>query len=331
MIPFVDLKPALEPIIPDIERAMRRVIGRGVFLNGTEVGEFEAEWAAYCGQEYCLACGSGTDALTIAAYCRSDSISISTPVRIPANTLKATMSGISCAACVEITDVDSDGRMAIRSASRYVPVLLYGRYPTKHEEDKFDVTAFVDACQGHGWRPGAHVTACWSFYPTKNLGALGDAGAVTTNDTRVLPFWTHLTEFRMDELQAAVLRVKIPHLDYWNADRLHIAETYWNELPDTVSPVCKPGEPSNHHIFAVLSDRRDVLKMHLAASGVQTKIHYPQPLADLPGARRWCDRVLSLPCWPGLRDEQVREVCDAIKSFKSKKQTGEARCPEQRA
>lgn len=197
-------------------------------------------------------------------------------------------------------------------------VLLYGR------QTPFEVSGIVDACQAHGWKPDGDITACWSFYPTKNLGCFGDGGAVTTNEktihrcltTDVSNPYVIRGHSRMSEINAAVLRTKLPHLDRWNAERAAIAEVYYNELPDWAEPACRPGEPTNHHIFAVLVDRRNDLEMCLKGAGIGCKVHYPEPLAELPGARRWADRTLSLPMWPGLTPMQVREVCDMMRSFK---------------
>lgn len=309
MIPFVDLRPAHAEIRLSIDAAIDRVRERGIFLNGPEVELFEEEWAAYCGQRFCVACASGTDALMLAAAGQW-----TTRFRIPANTLKFTDIGIGRnATSRSFDDVDERGWMRGHDIDRQdVNVLLYGRIPP------FPVSRSVDACQAHGWKPEGLVDAAWSFYPTKNLGCFGDGGALTTDHEGVAKLArteAALWHSRMSEINAAVLRTKLPHLDRWNAERAAIAEVYYNELPDWAEPACRPGEPTNHHIFAVLVERRDELEKHMLANNIGVKVHYREPLAELSGARRWCDRTLSLPCYPGLTPMQVQEVCDTMRSL----------------
>jgi dTDP-4-amino-4,6-dideoxygalactose transaminase len=180
--------------------------------------------------------------------------------------------------------------------------------------------------------------ACWSFYPTKNLGALGDCGAVTTNDPEVALRLRALSgqddgfrdprqlNSRIDELQAAVLRVKLRHLGAWNAERRRLAAAYRERLPGEVSPVAAP-EEGFHHLFAVLCDGRDDLQAFLRGRGVETKVHFPRPLGrydaawgragqNLPGAERWCAHVLSLPFYPGMPDEYVEIVCEEVRRWR---------------
>lgn len=330
MIPFLNLRPALDEIRPDIDSAIKRVVDSGVFLNGPEVEAFEREWAAYCKAPYCIACASGTDALSIAGNYLWFGLTKQKawePVQIQGNTCVFTRLGIddrnpthahsSTCVRIEISDVDKRGWPI--EPERSIPVLLYGRIPP------FDLAAvpIVDACQAHGWKPTCRA-ACFSFYPSKNLGCFGDGGAVVIQNERdykhiraqIWPGEYAKMHSRLSELNAAVLRTKLPHLDRWNAERHKLAAVYYNELPDWAEPACKPGEPTNHHIFAVLVDRRDELEQWLLSRGIGVKVHYREPLAELPGARRWCDRTLSLPMYPGLTAEQVREVCDTIRGFR---------------
>lgn len=322
-IPFIDLSPLHGPLATDLHRAFLRVANRGVFLNGPEVEEFEAAWAKYCGAPYCVACGSGTDALAIIAHCSARGA-----FTIQANTCAFTLTGLIKGTAddyqhrtIGIIDCDKHGCpntdycwTEIEDVGTAIPVdaLLYGRTTRRLS------CGIVDACQAHGWKHSDCDFAAWSFYPTKNLGAFGDGGAVTMQSaltaSQAREFRDRLPS-RLSEMNAAILLTKLPHLDEWNADRLKLAEVYWSELPDWTEPVCRPGEPSNHHIFAILVDRRDRVKQHLEAHEIGTKIHYPMPLADLPGANRWCSRVLSLPLWVGMTPEQVRTVCDVLKGF----------------
>lgn len=308
MIPFINLHTLHDPIAADLDRAIRRVASRGVFLNGPEVEEFEAAWAAYCAQRFCVACASGTDALMLAARVFGGD-----RLAVAANTCRFSEVGLS-RGCEEVSfmDVDEHGHC---DSQHIVPVLLYGRQWHPYSEHS---QVMFDACQAHGWKPHWNALVAWSGYPTKNLGAFGDCGWVTTcceKQAVKMRAMAAAHHSRMSEMNAAILRTKLHHLEQWNADRLRLAEVYWNELPSWVEPVCRPGEPSNHHIFAVLVDHRDALQQHLAAHEIQTKIHYPEPLAPLPGAIRWCERILSLPLWVGMTPEQVRTVCDSIKVF----------------
>lgn len=317
MIPFNNLRPMHEPIQADILSAVKRVYDRNVFIAGPEVEAFEAEWAAYCGQRYCVTCASGTDALTLLA--KSATIG---GAHLQANSLPCAKMGLERGLRqLVIDDVDERGHGILQSWF-VVHTLLYGRFPPpvlmKH-------CGLFDGAQAHGWRPPADSTVAWSFYPTKNLGAFGDAGAVTTDDPEVCQKMREILNIqhtdglrmqsRMDELQAAILRTKLPHLDRWNSERLQLAIAYWEHLPDWATPVCAHDEPSTHHLFAVLVDDRDRLRDHLGRQGIETKVHYPNPLSPLPGAERWCSRVLSLPLWVGMKREQVRTVCDAMKAF----------------
>lgn len=306
-IPFVDLSRAhSDRLQDDTIFAIGRVVASNTFLYGPEVEAFEAEWAAYCGQKHCIACANGTDAVFLASLTGHGNFSVQ------ANTCPYTYAALARQKHVFVKDVNGDG-WPIKPEGNTIPVLLYGRY--LYDECKYMI---VDACQAHGWKPPAGCVAAWSFYPSKNLGTFGDGGAITTD---VDSFAKKIREeaknwhSRMSEINAAVLRVKLPYLDQWNADRAAIAEIYYNELPDKVKPVCKPGWPSNHHIFGILTDYRPHLQACLHEWGVGTKIHYDPAIGGVPGAMHWASRELSLPCYPGLRPDEVQYVCDCICTF----------------
>jgi dTDP-3-amino-3,4,6-trideoxy-alpha-D-glucose transaminase len=327
-IPFVNLLSATDHIRISIDQAINRVRDRGIFLNGPETELFEEELGAATGR-HCIACASGTDALSIAAaYHLFGMTAVNdpfSPVGIPANTSPFTQFGIwernpalaRSNPCVRTKIVDVNERGWPESFKDTIPVLLYGRIPNA------DLSAcpLIDACQAHGWRP-TNRTSCLSFYPSKNLGAFGDGGAILCRDERdvanlrklVWPGEHYRMHSRMSEINASVLRTKLPHLDRWNAERAAIAEVYYNELPDWCDPACRHGEPTNHHIFAVLVERRNDLEMFLKVAGIGCKVHWPEPLENFPGARYWADHVLSLPMWPGLTPQQVQTVCDTIKT-----------------
>jgi dTDP-4-amino-4,6-dideoxygalactose transaminase len=322
-IPFCDLRRAIGAVEDDLLASAHRVFTSGVFLRGAETTAFEHEWAIYCGQRHCVCCASGTDALTLAAKAlglRS--------VSVQANSCWCTPEGLyRSGAHVRLVDIQADGSPSIASDSVLVP--LFGRIPNSEESRAM----LFDAAHVAGWRPPPHATVAWSFYPTKNLGAHGDAGAVTTNDDtiadrlRVLAgadtcFQNrHQITSRMDELQAALLRAKLRYLDGWNRQRRDIAEWYWHGLR-SVSPVVRP-DMGLHHLFVVRTPRRDRLHQLLSEAGIEFKIHYANPLSchdapwadgqqDCPNARAWCEEVTSLPCYPGLTAGDVEYICDVV-------------------
>jgi dTDP-4-amino-4,6-dideoxygalactose transaminase len=327
-IPFVDLRPALGPIRAEIDAAIAAVNDSTIYLRGPQTAAFEEEWAAYCGQKHCVTCNSGTDALTLAAAALEMA-----QAKVQANTLSLTAIGLERGGSkVLVADVDSSGRCCVAD-SQVVPVLLYGRVPSEAETS----SVLFDAAHAHGWKPPSHATACWSFYPTKSLGALGDGGAVTTNDAQLAQAMRAISgqddQFhskrqitsRMDEVQAAVLRVKLRHLDEWIAQRRALGRRYRQRLPLSAAPV-SVDERDLQHLFVVRVRHRASLIKHLTAMGIAVKIHFPIPLHRhnagwhdpsliCPVAEQWCDSVLSLPCYPGLSFNDVEYVCDAIERF----------------
>ncbi|MGH8120955.1 MAG: DegT/DnrJ/EryC1/StrS family aminotransferase, partial [Gammaproteobacteria bacterium] len=272
-----------------------------------EVDAFEKEWATYCQQRYCVACASGTDALMLAASNYKGTFFI------PVNACPFTARAIERHNGYFVKDVDNRGHYSIDADT--IPVLLYGKVP-----DDIHKAVVIDACQAHGWKPGFSSRACtaWSFYPTKNLGAYGDAGAVTTNTQAYAVKMKEMAanwHSRMDEINAAVLRVKLKYLDMLNAKRLEIANHYYDRLMSKVEFACGPDEQTNHHIFAILVDRRDELQAYLKEHGIGTKVHYPEPLSPMPGGSRWAARTLSLPCYPNMSLEALNYITDMICSF----------------
>jgi dTDP-4-amino-4,6-dideoxygalactose transaminase len=323
-VPFCDLTRANDALRADIDRAIARVIDSGWFLRGVETEAFEAEWAAYCGQTYCVSCNSGTDALTLAAAAMG-----MRKASVPANTLPLTAVGLARGGAQIVPDeVCEDGRL-LNVGPHSVPVLLYGRMPSAGEL----ACKLFDAAHAHGWKPPKNATVCWSFYPTKNLGAFGDGGAVTTNDPGFAATMRNLSgrddrfhdaqqiTSRMDEIQAAVLRVKLTRLDHWLEERQKLAALYMQDLPKQIHSVSITGDL--YHLFVIRTDNRDDLKAYLAKQGVETKVHFPKPLhlqsaawsrpdTRLSGAESWCQSVLSLPCFPGLKAAEIRHVCAIV-------------------
>lgn len=327
-VPLNDLRRIHAPILPEIAVAMDRVLSSGWYLRGRETAKFEAEWADFCGQSHCVSCASGTDALTIAALAMSLK-----QAAIQANTLPLTAIGLHRASVdLELIDVGLDGRGATAHPDR-VPVLLYGRLPQGVERD----CRLYDAAHAHGWQPGRNAVACWSFYPSKTLGALGDAGAVTTNDQGlaeimrdlcgrddVLRDGRQLTS-RMDELQAAVLSVKLKSLPGWVRTRQEVGRYYAENLPRGLEFVSNTSTDLQH-LAVIKCGNRDELASYLRNRGIEAKVHFPSPLhlqrapwgrpeAQFPGSEEWCSSVLSLPCFPGIRGEELSAVVEAVSEF----------------
>lgn len=331
MIPFNDLRAMARGLQSDLEAAAGRVIASGHYLRGRETQAFEEQWAAYCGQRYCVAVANGTDAIQLMALAADLQV-----VDVPAITCWYTAEGLHRAGCqVRAVDVRSDGHIE-RPHAGTICTPLYGSLPTAAESAK---CRFFDGAQAHGWKPPEQATVAWSFYPTKTLGALGDAGAVTTNDQGLAEQLRMLAGrddiyrdarqmvSRVDELQAALLSVRLRHLPEWIEQKREVARWYFDLLPygDRCRMVYLPDE-SHHYSLAVMADERDRLMVWLALRGITAKAHYGVPLhkhaapwADagriLPVAERWCDRTLSLPCYPGLLRSEVQAVCEAISEF----------------
>jgi dTDP-4-amino-4,6-dideoxygalactose transaminase len=362
-VPFLDLGAAYEELRSPLDAAVRRVLSSGRYLIGPELTAFEAAFASYVGTRHCVAVGSGFDALwlTIQAF----GVSEGDEVLVPGNTYIATWLAARRAGATPVPiDPDSETynldpdrlEAGITPRTRLVlPVHLYGRVA---EMDAIGAIAahhellvLEDAAQAHGarfrgTRAGAFGNAAaWSFYPSKNLGALGDGGAVTTDDDelaeklRALRYYgsseKHTHELdgvnsRLDELQAAILRVKLGHLDSWNERRRSVAERYLEGLAGTslALPAVSPGTEPVWHLFVVRSQRRDELQRRLESAGIETAVHYPraphrQPVfadlaiasASVPVSERLQHEVLSLPIGPHLRDEQVEYVVDRVRAF----------------
>jgi dTDP-4-amino-4,6-dideoxygalactose transaminase len=323
-IPFCDLSRALNPIRSDIDRAISKVVSSGWFLRGKETALFEEEWAEYCGQSYAVSCNSGTDALTLAAL----ALNLSTAT-IQANTLPLTGIGLHKAGVkVKLSDIDKDGYLPKSVASDAVPVLLFGRLPRNNEKP----ATLYDAAHAHGWKPIG--TAAFSFYPTKTLGGLGDGGAITTNDKNLANEMRMLSgrddalydkrqlTSRMDEIQAAVLRVKLKHLDQWLYDRKQIAAYY--EVRLGKRELIIPGE-SLQHLFVIKTGNRQGLVKALSEAGIETKVHWGDSLNSIDGpwnssgqfpeSDRWSKAVLSLPCYPGIKKDELSFICDTIEAW----------------
>ncbi|HXH52825.1 MAG TPA: DegT/DnrJ/EryC1/StrS family aminotransferase [Sphingomicrobium sp.] len=360
MIPFLDLKVASEELQEELQAAMSRVLASGWYILGPEVEAFERRFANYCGAEHAVGVGNGLDALHLALLAME--VGSGDEVIVPSNTYIATWLAVSQCGAVPVPVEPDEAtynldparvEAAITTRTRAIlPVHLYGLPadldPILAIGERHGVRVLEDAAQSHGARYkgrrlGAHSDAvAWSFYPGKNLGALGDAGAVTTNDAelaervRVLRNYGSRVKYvnevrgvnsRLDPLQAAVLTVKLEHLDEWNARRARIADRYRQALSG--SGLVLPSVPEHAtpawHLFVVRHPRRDALAAALAERGIGTLVHYPiaphrqAAYADLgfgagafPMAERMAEEVLSLPLWPQMQDGQVSQVLGAV-------------------
>ena len=347
MIRFLDLRAIHATIEPELQAAAARVVSSGWYVGGPEVEAFEAEWAAYVGADHCVSVGNGLDALTLTL--RALGIGAGDEVVVPSHTFVATWLAVAATGATPVpAEVDPDTynltAYSVTPRTRAVlPVHLYGQ-PTSVPTARSLVHVVEDAAQAHGAeidgaRVGARGTACWSFYPGKNLGALGDAGAVTTDDPRLARTLRLLRNYgserkyvheqagvnsRLDEIQAALLRVKLRRLDAWNARRAEIAARYTEALSDVVAtPSVRDRVTPSWHLYVVRSDDRDGLAARLADRGVETLIHYPTPChrqaafasaVSLPIAERLAAEVLSLPMGPHLSDADVDAVVAAVRA-----------------
>lgn len=357
---FVDLQAQTESLRPELNAAIMAVLDHGDFILGDAVNQLEREFAAYCGVGHAVGVDSGFSALELAV--RAAGIGPGDEVITQANTFIATVGAILAVGAHPIlTDCDRRGAMsptavlaAISPRTRaIIPVHLFGRIAEMDDiltlSANAGITVIEDACQAHGAilnqrRAGSFgLAGAFSFYPAKNLGALGDGGMLVTDSpeiadaVRVLRHYgqrvkyEHLTtplNRRLDTVHAAVLRVKLRHLDRWNRRRRELADAYRRELEGT--PVVLPiaGEPGRHvyHLFVVQVERRDALRRALTDAGIETGIHYPIPLHQQPALRHLgyapdafpntdylAARMLSLPMYPELPMEDVERVAATIR------------------
>jgi dTDP-4-amino-4,6-dideoxygalactose transaminase len=365
-IPMVDLKAQYARIRGEIDPAISDVLESAHFIKGEDCEAFEAEFAAYCRVGHAVGVANGTDALILAL--RAYGIGPGDEVITVANTFIATGEAILLSGARPIfVDVDAETftmdpaavERAITPRTKLIlPVHLYG-----HPADMGAITAIAarhgvpvleDAAQAHGAEVdgvrtgGLGHAACFSFYPGKNLGAYGDAGMVVSNDGdfigRVRRLANHGggtskydnvvlgTNSRLDTLQAAVLRVKLRHLDQWDAERRERVRAYGRSLagvPGVATPRERAGSRSAWHLFTIRSTERSALQEHLKAAEIATAVHYPRPIhlqpamapaggrvGDLPVSEGLSTEVLSLPLYPELPLEAVERVAAAVRSFR---------------
>lgn len=365
-VPFVDLKTQYLSIKEEIQKEINEVLDSTAFICGRKVKKFEEDFARLHEVKHCIGLSSGTDALHVALTALG--IKQGDEVIVPVNTFIATSEAVSlCGARPIFVDHDektynidvSKIEKVINGKTRaIIPVHLYGQPsemdPILELASKYGLFVIEDCSQAHlaayrGKKVGGFGhTGTFSFYPGKNLGAYGEAGAVVTNDDelydKMLRFRQHGSiqkyihdseghNYRMEELQAAVLNVKLKHITRWTQSRRRVASEYSKNLSsvnsrEPITPYSHPAVEHAYHLYIINTPRRDELSKYLAERGVQTALHYPIPLhlqkaysylkyklGDFPTAEKYCNRILSIPMFPELTDDQIRYVSDSIKNF----------------
>ena len=361
-VPFVDLGWMYDSLRDEIDAAIAGVLGRSDFVLGASVKEFELDFARYCGVSHAVGVDSGFSALELAL--RAFGVGPGDEVITAANTFVATVGAIEASGANPVL-VDIEARTfnldpglvaaAITPATRaIIPIHLYGRPAPMGElvdlATKHDLVVIEDACQAHGARYGGRRVGGWgdaaafSFYPAKNLGALGDGGMIVTENDAIaeqlrkmrnlgstVKYRHEIKGFnrRLDTLHAAVLKAKLPHLDAHNRWRKRAADDYIALLDGSPTVCPAPAEPDAHvyHLFVIQASRRDELADHLQEQGISTGVHYPIPIhlqpaysaLGSPGAfpvtEKSAKRILSLPMFPGITSGAIEKTADAIRSF----------------
>ena len=359
-IAFLDIGADYKELKCEIDSAIQRVLDSGWYILGPEVDAFELEWAKFCDANHAIGVANGLDALILAL--RSLDIGPGDEVIVPANTYIATWLAVSAVGARPVAvepNIDTHNinpeliEAAITSKTKVIlPVHLYGQAadldPILVLARKYDLRVVEDAAQAHGARYkdkriGSHGDiVCWSFYPGKNLGALGDGGAITTNSPeladriRVLRNYGSKVKYvnevqgvnsRLDAIHAAVLRAKLPHFDNWAERRSNVAKAYLKGLKQAnlILPAVPTWTEPAWHLFVVRTERREVIQKLLSEAGVGSLVHYPIPpykqeayakfgyLKDeYPISSKLADEVLSLPIGPHLSLDQVDTICNIL-------------------
>ncbi len=370
MVPFNDLKRQYKRIEKELLSTTQRVYEKGRYILGEEVAAFESEFARSCGVSYGVGVGSGTEALYLslkaAGVGEGDEI-ITQANSFISSALAISFAG-GKPVFVDIDDhytMDPNllelllkrrmGKGGWKRVKAILPVHLYGQPADMHSimeiANRYDLLVIEDACQAHGARDGKKragsfgAFGCFSFYPTKNLGGYGDGGMVVTRDKRSYETlrllrcygekrkYEHIVKggnSRLDELQAALLRVKLKYLDQWNEERRSKADLYSKRLAPlgVICPVERKGSHHVYHLFVIRTPERDSLQAFLRENGVETLIHYPFPIheqkafeelhyrkGDLPLTEQFSRAILSLPFFAEIQESEIEEVVETIQRF----------------
>lgn len=362
-VPFVSVELMHQEVQEEINKALCDVINDNWFILGKKNEIFEKEFAIYCGVKYCIGCGNGLDALYL--LLKAYGIKEGDEIIVPSNTFIATVLAVTRTGAIPIfvePRLDDYTIDALRIEERItkktkviIAVHLYGQTADMDEINKiarkYNLIVIEDAAQAHGAKYKGRSAgslgdaAGFSFYPGKNLGAMGDAGAVTTNDREIAIKVRALSNYgsdfkyhhiyqgvnsRMDELQAAILSVKLKKLNDWNQHRKKIAERYLEKIQNNkiIKPVVSNDRIHTWHIFALRTEKRDELKDYLNKNGIGTNIHYPIPIhlqkgyrelglkrGALPIAEEISRTELSIPLYYGMQEEQIDYVIGLIDKF----------------
>lgn len=366
MIPFLDLKKINAQYQQELKDACSRVIDSGWYIMGKELEAFETEFADYCGTKFAIGVANGLDALTLTlrAWKELGKLQAGDEVIVPANTYIASVLAITENNLVPILvepNIDTYNlcpevvRTAITEKTKAIlPVHLYGLISPMPElmaiADEYDLLVLEDCAQSHGAQINGKKCGNWghaagfSFYPGKNLGALGDAGAITTNDLELADTLRALRNYgshkkyenlfqgvnsRLDEIQAAMLRVKLRHLDKDTRQRRYLAESYIKGINNTLIKLPKWDDIQEHafHLFVIQTENRNELQKHLESNGIQSLIHYPIPphkqeayekfsYLSLPTTEAIHRNILSLPISPVMTVNELEQVISVINSYK---------------
>ncbi len=357
MIQFVDFSREYKAIKREINNAVNRVLRNGWYVLGPEVKNFEKNFARYCGAKYCVGVNSGTDALYLSLLCAG--IGPGDEVIVPVNTASPTAIAVVMSGAKPVF-VDCDPSFLLdpsriplainKKTKAIIPVHLYGKACDMDELSKLakkhSLFLIEDCAQANGakWRNKKVGSwgdfGCFSFYPTKNLGAYGDGGAITTNNENhykkllALRFYgqadrvtcsTFGVNSRLDEIQAAILSVKLKYLDAWNKTRQNIARLYKKSItnPNIILPAVEGRGGHVYHLFVIRTRNRDVLMRALEENGINALVHYPKPLHKhplfgsynnkiFPRAEKYASEILSLPMHPYLREPEVKKIARVL-------------------
>lgn len=363
-VPFVSFEPMHNEIKEEVLNKFKEVYDKNCFILGSEVEAFEKEFAEYCNAENCIGCGNGLDALYL--ILKAYGIGKGDEVIVPSNTYIATALAVSYTGAIPIfvepkidtynIDINLIEEKITKKTKAIIAVHLYGQ-PADMDSiieiaKKYNLKVIEDAAQSHGaLYKGRKVgslghAAGFSFYPGKNLGALGDGGAIVTNDKELATKVRALANYgsdkkynhiykgnnsRLDEVQAALLRIKLKNLEKWNRNRREVAERYLKGINNStiINPIIPEYSTPVWHIFAVRTNSRDKLEKYLNDNGIVTTKHYPTPIhlqgayeelglkeGDLPIAERISGEELSIPMYYGMTKEEVNYVIDIINSYK---------------
>ena len=362
-VSFVDLKRQYKKIKNEIDNTIFKVVNNGNFILGAELEAFEKEFASYCDSKFCAGVNSGTSALHFALIALG--VSKGDEVILPANTFIAAALAVSYTGAKPILiDIDTESynidttkikEKITKKTKAIVPVHLYGQTADMGSileiAEKYNLKIVEDCCQAHGASYNGKKAGsmgdigCFSFYPSKNLGAYGDGGAIVTSDEKILEKVSMLRNYgqkikynhlikgfngRLDNIQAAILRVKLKYLDEWNKARRKYALIYNSLLEDAdvITPIQKDYAKHIYHQYVIRMKERDNLSKYLNSKKISTSIHYPIPIhlqkaysdlnykkGNFPITEKYADEIISLPVFPELKQEEIEYVVSNVKEF----------------